>query len=45
MTWATLDLPLAARWLGAALGVLAVAAAHWVLRSLGRNVSETVLTK
>lgn len=45
MAWATLDLPAGVRWLGAALGVLAVAAAHWVLRSLGRNVSETVLTK
>ena len=29
---------------GAALGVLAVPAAAWVFRSLGRNVSETVLT-
>ena len=45
MAWSALDLPAWLRWIGAALGVLAVPAAWWVFSSLGRNVSETVLTK
>src|SRR5262245_1941041 len=45
MAWASLPLPSWLRWLGVGLGVLAVVAAHWVLSNLGRNVSETVLTK
>ena len=35
----------ALRWLGVALGFVAVPAAWWVFRSIGRNVSETVLVK
>lgn len=45
MTWATMPLPEPLRWLGLALGVIAVAAIQWVLSTLGRNVTETVLTK
>jgi protein-S-isoprenylcysteine O-methyltransferase Ste14 len=45
MQWATVDLPDWARWLGVGLGLLTLPAAHWVLSSLGKNVSETVLTK
>jgi protein-S-isoprenylcysteine O-methyltransferase Ste14 len=45
MTWATIQLGRPLRWLGFLLGLLAVPAIHWVLRSLGRNVTETVLTK
>jgi len=45
MAWASLALPLWARWVGVVLGLLTVPVAHWVFRSLGRNVSETVLTK
>jgi protein-S-isoprenylcysteine O-methyltransferase Ste14 len=45
MTWASLDMPQTLRWLGLGLGVLTVPAVHWVLRTLGRNVTETVLTK
>ena len=33
------------RWLGVVLGMLVVLGVRWVLASLGRNVSETVLTK
>ena len=33
------------RWLGLALGIATIPAVSWVLHSLGRNVSETVLTK
>jgi protein-S-isoprenylcysteine O-methyltransferase Ste14 len=45
MVWAELPLPDWARWAGVALGLLTVPAARWVFTSLGRNVSETVLTK
>jgi protein-S-isoprenylcysteine O-methyltransferase Ste14 len=45
MAWATLDLPPAAQWIGAALGGLTVPGVYWVLSTLGANVSETVLTK
>lgn len=45
MTWATFGVPPSLRWLGLALGVLTVQAVHWVLSTLGPNVTETVLTK
>jgi len=45
MKWACVDVPVEVRWLGALLGLVAVAMVHWVLRTLGLNVSETVLTK
>jgi protein-S-isoprenylcysteine O-methyltransferase Ste14 len=45
MTWASIPVPEMLRWLGFVLGVLTVPAVHWVLRALGRNVTETVLTK
>jgi protein-S-isoprenylcysteine O-methyltransferase Ste14 len=45
MTWASFVLPVWIRWLGFLVGLLTIPAAAWVLRSLGHNVSETVLTK
>lgn len=45
MAWAAIPAPEWLRWLGAAVGLAAAPAAWWVLRHLGRNVSETVLTK
>ena len=45
MGWASLSLPLWARWTGVALGLLVAPSAYWVLTALGTNVSETVLTK
>lgn len=45
MRWASVDVPIGVRWLGALLGFLTVLLVHWVLRTLGPNVSETVLTK
>jgi len=45
MAWAELPLPRWTRWAGVVLGLLTVPAARWVFTSLGRNVSETVLTK
>ena len=45
MEWASFAPPEWLRWAGVGLGFLTVPAAYWVFRSLGRNVSETVLTK
>lgn len=45
MAWAEFSVPHWARWIGVFVGLLTVPAAYWVFTSLGRNVSETVLTK
>lgn len=45
MAWASLPLPGWLRAVGAVTGLLTVPAAYWVFSSLGRQVSETVLTK
>jgi protein-S-isoprenylcysteine O-methyltransferase Ste14 len=45
MTWATFPAPAWVPRAGAVLGVLTVPAVFWVFTSIGRNVSETVLTK
>ncbi len=45
MGWSALGIPDWLRWIGAGLGLLSVPAAWWVFRSLGRNVSETMLTR
>lgn len=45
MTWSAFPAPEWTRWLGAGLGLAVIPSIHWVLRTLGRNVSETVLTK
>jgi protein-S-isoprenylcysteine O-methyltransferase Ste14 len=45
MEWASFPIPQPLRWLGLVIGVLTVPAVHWVLSTLGRNVTETVLTK
>ena len=45
ITWASLPIPPWLRWVGFGLGVMSVAGAGWTLHHLGRNVSETILTK
>ncbi len=45
LAWAALPMPGWFRWGGFGLGLLSVAGAGWTLKHLGRNVSETVLTK
>ena len=45
MRWASFSSPVWLRWAGVVLGFSLVPAALWVFRSLGRQVSETVLTK
>src|SRR5262245_62886250 len=45
MAWAELPLPTWLRCVGVVIGLLSVPSAYWVFTSIGRNVSETVLTK
>lgn len=45
MSWSEFRAPDWVRWVGVAIGVLAIPSAWWLFRNLGRNVSETVLTK
>ena len=45
MSWAVFSAPDVVRWAGAVLGFIAVPGTYWVFSSIGRNVSETVLTK
>jgi len=45
MAWSALALPAWVRWTGVVLGLAMVPAAYWAFRTLGRNVSETVLTR
>jgi protein-S-isoprenylcysteine O-methyltransferase Ste14 len=45
MGWAAFAAPLRIRWIGALLGLFVIPGTYWVFSSIGRNVSETVLTK
>lgn len=45
MAWAALPLPVALRWTGVAVGVLTVALGTWTFRSIGRNITDTVVTR
>lgn len=45
MTWAALPLPVWMRWAGIALGVCAGSLLVWTLVNLGRNLTDTVVTR
>ena len=45
LEWAELPLPLWTRWFGVVLGGTGMLALGWVFRSIGDNISETLLTK
>jgi protein-S-isoprenylcysteine O-methyltransferase Ste14 len=45
MAWSEFSAPDSLRWLGATIGLIAIPSAWWLFTHLGRNVSETVLTK
>ena len=45
MAWSGFSLPAWGRWLGVGIGGMAIPSAWWLFSNLGRNVSETVLTK
>ncbi|HEV8130451.1 MAG TPA: isoprenylcysteine carboxylmethyltransferase family protein [Acidobacteriota bacterium] len=45
MQWSALPSPRWLRWVGVGLAVLCVPLAYWVFSSLGKNVTDTVVTR
>ncbi len=45
MAWSSLPLPATLRWSGVGLCVLTAALLIWTLRSLGKNLTDTVVTR
>ena len=45
MAWGSIPLPPSLRWSGAVLGLVAAMAELWTLRSLGPNLTDTVVTR
>lgn len=45
MAWSSVPLPVWLRWAGVGLGVLAAALLVWTFRNLGRNITDTVVTR
>lgn len=45
MSWSQVGLPISLRWLGVGLGVIAGLLLIWALRSLGPNLTDTVVTR
>ena len=45
MSWSSVDCPIWLRWIGVGLGVISASLIVWVLRSLGTNLTDTVVTR
>lgn len=45
MSWAALSLPTPVRWVGVALGIVGGFLLVWTMRSLGPNLTDTVVTR
>lgn len=45
MAWSSMRLPVWLRWTGVALGVLGGSLLVWTLRSIGKNLTDTVVTR
>jgi protein-S-isoprenylcysteine O-methyltransferase Ste14 len=45
MAWSSLALPVAVRWAGVGLSLIATGLLMWTLRSLGKNLTDTVVTR
>ena len=45
MAWASMPLPIWLRWAGVAICVTTLALLAWTLRDLGRNLTDTVVTR
>ena len=43
--WAMLNIPTPVRWIGAVTGLLSSILMHWTLSSLGKNLTDTVVTR
>ena len=45
MAWSSIDLPTWLRWVGVGVGLLAMPLLLWTLTNLGRNLTDTVVTR
>jgi protein-S-isoprenylcysteine O-methyltransferase Ste14 len=45
MAWASVPLPIWMRWAGVVIGVLAASLLTWTFRHLGKNLTDTVVTR
>ena len=45
MAWSSVPLPVPLRWLGVGLGIVAAALLIWTFRNLGKNLTDTVVTR
>lgn len=45
MAWASVPMPVWLRWAGVAIGVVAVSLLTWTFRNLGKNITDTVVTR
>ena len=45
MAWSSVPLPVWLRWAGVGLGMLAAALLVWTFRNLGKNITDTVVTR
>ena len=45
MAWSTVAIPVWIRSIGMGLGIMSLPLLWWLFRSIGKNISETVLTK
>ena len=45
ITWSSVSLPAWLRWMGVGLGMIAGSLLIWTLRSLGKNLTDTVVTR
>jgi protein-S-isoprenylcysteine O-methyltransferase Ste14 len=45
MAWSSVPLPVPVRWAGVGLAVVAAALLIWTLRNLGKNLTDTVVTR
>ena len=43
--WATITIPTPVRWIGAVTGILSSILMYWTLSSLGKNLTDTVVTR
>jgi protein-S-isoprenylcysteine O-methyltransferase Ste14 len=45
LAWSSMGLPIWLRWMGVALGIATGGLLVWVFRSLGQNITDTVVTR
>lgn len=45
MAWSSFAIPISVRWIGVGLGLVAGSLLTWTLRGLGKNLTDTVVTR